>query len=189
MSEQPRDRIRQWLREHDTGEGQAARADLVAACFSELSSDTQFVTEFTRWYLPVVIEKIATGMIRAIKPPQYQHRVADRLMTVAQLRDEMDREETPWSRWMHQEANVKVTPLLEMTKPDLIRAVETKKRQGDVAYKDAAFFKAIADTLDGNQAVGDVWKANDLTELYDRISLRIKADVVLSPMLSQGAAD
>lgn len=178
--------------------GSAKQSDIIARCAAELLRDDEFCSAFAVAYLPSVINQIYFGLVQnrprpvpstTSEPVKYQHRVADRLMTVEQLRKEIATEETPWVRWMFHEPNGTVVPLLEMTKPQLLRAVEEKKRQGDVAYKDAAFFRAIADTMDDRQTVADVWRANDLQTLYDGLTVKIKASMTLSPMLREGAAD
>lgn len=185
-----RRRIREWLKAALAGDGPHDMVAVQSACAKELRRDPEFVAAFLDEYLVYIVGQVAGGMAHDV--PRYRHNVGARVLTTEQLREEIaqeaESESASWARWITTDRGAPV-PLLEMTKIDLLRAVDEKKRKGDVAYKDAAFFRAIADTLNDNEAVGDVWKAKDLEDLYGRISLRIKADVVLIPALTEGVAD
>lgn len=182
----PKQRIREWWKANLNVSGPCELAPMSVQCVADLERDDAFCRAFVREFLPALALEIGSEAVRG--DGVYRHRIGTKLMTGEQLRQEIDAEETPWARWIHQDGKGGGVPLLDMNRGQLIAASEDRKRRGDTNYKDAAFFKAIADTLNDGQAVGDVWRANDLADLYERITLKIKADVVLTPALTERVA-
>ena len=114
-----------------------------------------------------------------------------RKLSAKQIAARIEEDAERWSRWLeHDPTTGRHVPFLALTKEQAIAAAVERERRAGGDLRRAALLRLAAGRLEPGQAVGDVWTAEELAVMEERLVVgRPKVTLGRAERFLKGAAD
>lgn len=189
----PRQMIRHWWRDRLA---QAAPCDIEQTAdeaVAALLADERFRASLAELIRPLVLDigqRVAYSRVTPRGQRSGAVQVGGQVMTREQavaLVDETLRSpgRPAWSQLVQTEEGPAL--FLALTKRELIAESRKRRDSGHTQLREAAFLFAVANNLTDNQIVGEVWREEELDQLYQRIEVDFRPRLKPERAIADGA--
>ena len=171
----PTSRVRDWIYQEIDGMDTVKLPELANAAVAHFSQDPTFVHAFLETHLRPIIYDLAQKAMAATRGRENVIMAGETLLTRDGISKDAKKLQSKWERWLEHVGDRHVR-LTEMTKSDLLKAAEERRKRANTDIRIAALWEALAERMEGDQKVGELFTPEQIDKVRISLEEREAAD-------------
>jgi hypothetical protein len=142
--------------------------DIAKAAVAEFKDDVEFCRRFVEDNLYQVAYSLVQDTVAATRGPGFK-KIGDSLVNERGMEQRKQNMRSRWGSWL-EHAKGRTVRLSAMTRSDLLSAAAERRTRADEELTRATFMERIAETLTGDETVGDRYSSDQLDEMWQTVA-------------------